>query len=225
MLLWNHSKHYVCLFWQMHVHAIHCKLWHLLSSQQLLQHWKCPFQQGIPACPFERSWLMLTSFRRKVFGLNGRAAGSVWWYDKKRSGGVAKWKPLIKISTFPVSLSLFLIAAKPDELSECMCACARRHVTFTLHQANCLGSLLTAPCASEARWEAVLGNSIKGRPPLATSKNINGCLQVVVVSSHTWVCFSAVFSWSGYWLDSKIMYVLYYLTFCVWVSKLYVTVF
>lgn len=120
----------------MHVPAVHCKLWHV----QMLQHWDCPFQHGIPACPAGRSWLVLPSFRREVIGIDGRVAGSVWWYHKKRSGGIAKWKLLIQTNTFQARFAMFLIAAKPDELSECVCAGARRRVTFTLHQTNRPGS-------------------------------------------------------------------------------------
>lgn len=162
----------------MNVPAIHCELCPVWSPHQLLQHWKCPFQQGIPTCPFERSYLRLTSFRRKAIGLNGPVAGSVRWYDKKRSGDIVKWKPLIKINIFQASFPLFLMAAKPSELSECMCACARRRVTFTLHQGNRLGSLLTAVLLVPLRLgkEPVLCNSIKGRLSLVTTKNISGCL-------------------------------------------------
>lgn len=104
--------------------------------------------------------------------------------------------PLIKINTFQASFPLFLIAAKPDELSECVCACARRHVTFTLHQANCLGSLLTAvvPLPLRLGKKPVLCNSIKGRLSLVSTKNIkwaptgSGCIQ-----SHMSLLFNCFF--------------------------------
>lgn len=198
----------------MHVPAVHCKLWHV----QLLQHWECPFQQGIPAWPAGRSRLVLPPFRREVIGINGRVAGSAWWYNKKRSGGIAKRKPLSEQIHFKQGLPCSWLQLSLTSWV-CVCLCTQ---ACNIHSASNKSpwQLLTALLLVPLRLgkKPALCNSIKGRLSLVTTKNINGCLQVVVVSSHTWVCFSAVFSCSRHWLDSKIIHVVYYLSF--WVSEL-----